>query len=368
MAEPQYNRRDDRGGLRFLVTAACLVIVIAGLRAGATVLVPFALALFLAVLSLPLILLLRRFRIPAFLAILFTLLVNVAIISVFVMIITRSVTELVAAMPRYAEQFEALAVESVAWLQGWGIPVSAAVITDMIDPARVIDLVTGALRGIAAVLTSAFLVLLIMIFILGEATVFPKKLRIILGSEDADISRYSKIITEVQNYLTIKTLVSLATGTTVGVSMWLVGLDFPVLWGLLAFLFNYIPNVGSILAAIPAVLLALIQLGFGSALLVAGIYAGVNVVFGNLVEPNLLGRRLGLSTLVVVLSLVFWGWVWGPIGMLLSVPLTMIVKIMLENSREFRWVAVLLAGSKSDDLLTPPEDPLLREVPEEQPL
>jgi len=145
MAEPQYNRRDDRGGLRFLVTAACLVIVIAGLRAGATVLVPFALALFLAVLSLPLILLLRRFRIPAFLAILFTLLVNVAIISVFVMIITRSVTELVAAMPRYAEQFEALAVESVAWLQGWGIPVSAAVITDMIDPARVIDLVTGAL-------------------------------------------------------------------------------------------------------------------------------------------------------------------------------------------------------------------------------
>jgi len=148
--------------------------------------------------------------------------------------------------------------------------------------------------------------------------------------------------------------------------MWLVGLDFPVLWGLLAFLFNYIPNVGSILAAIPAVLLALIQMGFGGALLVAGIFAGVNVLFGNLVEPNLLGRRLGLSTLVVVLSLVFWGWVWGPIGMLLSVPLTMIVKIMLENTKEFRWVAVLLAGSKSDDLLTPPEDPLLREVADEQ--
>ena len=132
------------------------------------------------------------------------------------------------------------------------------------------------------------------------------------------------------------------TGTVVGVAMAIVGIDFPVLWGVLAFLLNYVPNLGSILAAIPPVLLALVQFGVGRAIAVVAVFAAVNVLLGNLLEPRLMGRRLGLSTLVVFLSLIFWGWVWGPVGMLLSVPLTMIVKIMLENTPDLRWVAVLL--------------------------
>ena len=119
--------------------------------------------------------------------------------------------------------------------------------------------------------------------------------------------------------------------------------DYPLLWGLLAFLLNYIPNLGSIIAAVPTVLLTLVQLGWSAALIVFAGYSVVNVVIGSFIEPRFMGKGLGLSTLVVFLSLVFWGWVLGPVGMLLSVPLTMTLKIALESSEENRWLAKLLS-------------------------
>jgi hypothetical protein len=140
--------------------------------------------------------------------------------------------------------------------------------------------------------------------------------------------------------------VSLATGLAIGLLAWLLGLDFPILLGLIGFVMNYIPTVGSLLAALPALFLSVLQFtSVGHLLLVAGGYGAINMVFGNLIEPNLMGKRLGLSTLVVILSLLFWAWVWGPVGALLAVPLTMIVKIMLENTEDLRWVAILLDKS-----------------------
>jgi predicted PurR-regulated permease PerM len=154
--------------------------------------------------------------------------------------------------------------------------------------------------------------------------------------------RITKTIHEVQAYLGIKTLVSLATGITAGSFCWLMGLDFPILLGLTAFVLNFIPTIGSIIAAIPAMALALVLHDPSWTLLVALGYLAINTLFGNIVEPNLMGRRLGLSTLVVVLSLIFWGWLWGPVGALLSVPLTMVLKIVLENTPDLRWAAILL--------------------------
>jgi AI-2 transport protein TqsA len=122
----------------------------------------------------------------------------------------------------------------------------------------------------------------------------------------------------------------------------LIGVDFAPTWGLLAFLLNFIPNIGSIIAAVPAILLALIQLGLPSALLTLLGYLVVNITIGNFLEPRVMGRSLGLSTLVVFLSLLFWGWVLGPIGMVLSVPLTMTAKIALAVNEDTRWLAVLL--------------------------
>jgi predicted PurR-regulated permease PerM len=202
--------------------------------------------------------------------------------------------------------------------------------------------------GLAGFMTSVTLVLILTIFILIEANGFPAKIRAALRLPDLDLGRFTKIADEVQRYLAMKTVISLATGLLAGVWVWVLGLDFPIFWGMIAFLLNYVPNVGSIIAAVPPILLALVQLGPKGAALTAAGYLVVNMVLGNMIEPNLMGRRLGLSPLVVMLSLVFWGWAWGAIGMLLSVPLTMIIRIMLENTEDQRWIAVLLGPTPSE--------------------
>jgi predicted PurR-regulated permease PerM len=177
--------------------------------------------------------------------------------------------------------------------------------------------------------------------------------------DDTDPGRFQKITREIVQYLGIKTLVSLSTGLVIGLGTFFIGLDFPVLWGLVAFALNYVPTIGSVIASVPALILAIVQPGgdillatatdaglmidWGRVLAVACLYVATNIIFGNFIEPMLMGRRLGLSTVVITLSLIFWGWCWGPIGMLLSVPLTMVVKIMLENTSDLRWIAILLS-------------------------
>ncbi len=145
----------------------------------------------------------------------------------------------------------------------------------------------------------------------------------------------------------IKTVVSMATGLSAILVTWWIGLDFPLLWGMLAFLFNYIPAIGSIIAAVPAILMALVQLGIGEAGSTAIGFLAINMLFGNFIEPRLMGYGVGISPLIVFTGLVLWGWIFGPVGMLLSVPLTMTVKMALEADERTRWLAILI-GSERD--------------------
>jgi len=330
-------------GARFLMVLAASVVVIAGLRAAAPILLPFFLALFLAILSLPIMIALQRMRVPTPLAILLAVLVDIAILGMVVLLASQSVTELQSRLPAYAQRLQNLFTFWIEGLQERGIPAGEYVSGELISSAAIMDFVGGTLTRVAAVLSNTFLVILILVFILAEASIFPDKFRAVLGKADGDMGRFEKIGGEVLEYLAIKTLVSLATGVSIGLFAWFMGLDFPVLLGIIGFVLNYVPTIGSILAAIPALLLAVLQFGgFGPVLAVGMGYLAVNVIFGNLIEPHLLGRRLGLSTLVVILSLIFWAWVWGPVGALLAVPLTMIVKIMLENTEDLRWIALLL--------------------------
>ncbi len=337
------DRMNETPGARFLFLLACLVIVVGGLKLAAPLLLPFALALFLAILTLPIMLWLQRHRVPAPLAILLAVLVDLSIFGLLVLLASQSVTEFQARLPIYIIRFGNLWDEWVLRIQGSELPLGGLLSSssELIDPARIVNLAGSTLQGIVGFLSSTFVVVLIMVFILSEATIFPRKFRAILGPS-AGGRRLNKITREIQTYLGIKTLVSLATGLFIGLFAWVMGLDFPVLLGLVGFVLNYVPTIGSILASFPAILLALIQYGLGSVVGVGLGYLAINLIFGNIIEPSLMGRRLGLSTLVVVLSLLFWAWVWGPVGMLLSVPLTMVVKIMLENTQDLRWVAMLL--------------------------
>jgi AI-2 transport protein TqsA len=203
----------------------------------------------------------------------------------------------------------------------------------------------GALSN---VLSKTVLIILIVIFILLEAAGFPQKLQAVSNNPKKSLSNFSKIHDNIKRYMAIKTIISFATGLSVSIFLYILGIDYPLLWGMLAFLLNFIPNIGSLIAAIPAVLLALVQFGLGMAGVTALGYLIINTLFGTFLEPKLLGQGLGLSTLVVFLSLIFWGWILGPVGMLLSVPLTMVVKIALDSQEETHWIGIML-GSQMED-------------------
>ena len=327
---------------RFLLVAASVIVVIAGLRQAGQLVLPFLTAVILAVVSFPVVAWLQHRQVPTPLAVLITVTAAAGVVSVLGVVVGRSVNELAQVAPQYQARFQELANEALAWAEGVGLPASDWTPLDYVNPEALVDLIGATLGALAGLLSNALLVLLVVIFILFEAAGFRAKLRLAFGDRGATLDRLGEMTLQVQNYLAIKTVVSVATGVLVGTWVWALGLDFPLLWGLVAFIFNYIPSLGSIFAAVPAVLLAIMQLGPGRAAVVAIGYLAINIVFGNFVEPMLLGRRLGLSTLVILLSLVFWGWVWGPVGMLLSVPLMMMLKIALENTEDFRWVAVML--------------------------
>jgi predicted PurR-regulated permease PerM len=326
------------------VTLAALVIVVAGLKAAGTILVPFLVAVFLAAMSAPLVLWLERRRVPAVVAVFFAMIVLIASLTAFGALLTTAMSGFNEALPGYQDALTVWSGHVLGWMRDLPFNPLRGNAYDALDPAALFGLIGSLVGGVVAALSNTALVILTVVFLLLEVAGFPRKLRLALDDPEADLGVWGVGVRNVQRYLVIKTLVSIATGALIAGWLALLGVDSPLLWGLLAFMLNYIPNVGSILAALPTILVALAQPGEGpaTALLVAVGYLVVNVVLGNLLEPQLMGRRLGLSPLVVFLSLVFWGWVWGTFGMLLSVPLTVIVRIFLEQREDTRSIAILL--------------------------
>ncbi|MBN1957594.1 MAG: AI-2E family transporter [Desulfuromonadales bacterium] len=327
-----------------LLTLAALIIVCAGLKTAQALLVPFLLAFFISIICAGPFYWLQQHKIPAPAALLMVIFCVMLGGFIVLTLVGTSVNDFTNQLPLYQEKLRSQTLVLFDWLEKLGIKLSKQVLLEHFDPGALMQSAASMLATAGGVLTNSFLILLTVIFILLEAAGMPNKLRAALGDADASLASFEKFVSSVRQYLAIKTLVSFATGIVVAIGLLLLGLDYALLWGMLAFLLNYVPNIGSIIAAIPAILLAVVQLGPFYALSVAVLYLATNVVMGNAVEPRLMGQKLGLSALVVFLSLVFWGWILGPVGMLLSVPLTMIVKIALEVNDSTRWLAILLGS------------------------
>lgn len=339
--------------LRTLLGLAAFIVVIAGMRSAVDIIVPFLLAAFIAIVAAPGMFWLERRKVPAALAIFIVISVILIAVSAVAALIGTTINDFSRDVPTHQRNLTLQLGTLIGWLNQRGIEVSSQEILQYIDPGKAMQLVSVLLKGLGSVLSNVFLILLTVIFMLAEASSFPHKLRTIFGAQRS-LASFETFIINVKTYVEIKTLTSFITGLLVTFWVWIIGLDYALLWGLLAFLLNYVPTIGSIIASVPAILLALIQLGPGSALLVTLGYVVVNVGIGNGVEPRFMGRGLGLSTLVVFLSLIFWGWVLGPIGMLLSVPLTMTAKIALDSRDDTRWLAILLGPERA--LVAPTED------------
>ncbi|MEM7387192.1 MAG: AI-2E family transporter, partial [Verrucomicrobiota bacterium] len=204
---------------------------------------------------------------------------------------------------------------------------------------------TEVVQTLISVLSTSFFIFVVMIFILTEGAGFAKRVRYVAKADGPHLGKVARASLDIQRYLGIKTLVSILTGILAWITTSFFGLDFALLWGVLAFTLNYIPAIGSVIAAIPPCILAMAQLGMWPSFFILCAYLAINIGLGNFLEPMLLGKRFGLSTVVIILSVLFWGWVWGPPGMFLAVPLTMVLKVMLDTTEEFRWISVAMSKS-----------------------
>jgi predicted PurR-regulated permease PerM len=331
---------------KLLITTAAFIIVIAGMRAAQPILVPFLLSVFIAIICSPMLFWLSRKGLPTFLSL---VLVITCILFTGILIgalIGTSIYDFSQSLPFYQKQLAEKTSDIISFLNRFDIKISNKMLMKYIDPSAAMGMVSKILTGLGNVLSNTFLIMLTVIFILLEASGFPAKLHSAFSKKGHSIENFEKFINNVNRYMALKTWISLGTGIMVPVSLLILGVDYPLLWGVIAFMFNYIPNIGSIIAAVPAVLLALVQHGVTTALLAGCGYLVLNIVIGSVIEPRFMGRGLGLSTLVVFLSLVFWGWVLGPVGMLLSIPLTMTVKIALSSSKETLWLNTLLGAAE----------------------
>jgi len=340
--------------VKALIVMACLIIVLAGVKAATTIVVPFLLSVFIAMACNPVIAWSSKFKIPRWLSVISVILIIVVFGFMLAGLVGNSMAEFRQNIPVYKEQLNGETIWITNKLESlFDIKIDTSLFISYLDPGIAMNMATNLLSSLGGVLTNFLLILLTVVFMLFEAESVPKKVHIALDDPSMRIMQIDKFLTSVKNYLVIKTLVSIATGAVIGVWLFILGVDHFMLWAVLAFLLNYIPNIGSIIAAIPAVMLAFVQLGPGTAGLAALGFVVSNTVMGNVVEPRFMGRGLGLSTLVVFLSLIFWGWLLGTVGMLLSVPLTMIVKIGLESNPDTRWVALLLDSEDAinDDVI-----------------
>ena len=338
----------DKKNSSAVISLAAVIVTIYGLQMAKVLLVPFLIAIFLALITARPMLWLQQKRVPSFLAALVIVSTILLMFAVVGTVLGSSIAEFTAALPGYQAQLDVI-VDGVfdfivEHLNG---DESMESLGDMVDPGWAMGLVATILNSLKGVLTNTFLIIFTMIFMLLEVSSVGTKVEAAFGRSAESMERPREFLHNLGRYLGFKTLVSIATGTCAGLLTWSIGLDFPLLWAMLAFLLNYVPTIGSIIAAVPAVLLALVQLGPGAAGATALGFAGINVVFGNFIEPRLMGYGVGLSPLVVFVGLVFWGWVFGPVGMLLSVPLTMTLKLALESDERTRWIAILI-GSERD--------------------
>ena len=390
MSEAVKGKKQGAGsGIRVLISLACVVLIVTGLKLASSLFIPIMMGLFIALLSMPILNWLDRLGLPRPLAVLMTVIADLLILGGIVFLASGVIGdfneksgEYTERLRRQAEEFSVTMDQQLARLENFWrssgavdengntldtvtlpgelpLPntgeegVLGAIGPTMTfrelfnlywDSSRVMEMLGGfdVVNRFTSLASQTFFALIVMIFVLAESGSYAHKVTEVLKVRGPDLNRFRSISQDIQKYLGIKTAASAATGILATFTCVLFKIDFPLLWGLVAFLFNYVPAIGSILAGIPPVVLALILHGFWPALGVMACYLIVNVSIGNFLEPMLLGERFGISTVIVILSVLFWGFIWGPVGMLLAVPLTMLVKVMLDNSSDLCWISALM--------------------------
>ena len=326
----------------YLVAAASIIVIIAGMKVAAPLLVQLLMALFIAIICMPSIRWMESHKVPRSLALVIVLAVILAFVYGVVALVGDSINDFNGNKDFYIEQLSSRVKSISDWVVSHGVPIESVNIAAAFEKADIMSLVTMVLGGVGNIFSDFFLIFLCVIFILAETASLPAKFARAFSNAQDKMVHVNNILSKIRHYLAIKAATSLLTGILASLALLFIGVDYPFLWGMLTFLLNFIPNLGSLLAAVPPVILALIQLGPIGVMWTGISFFAINNIVGNYLEPKLMGKMLGLSAFVVFLSLILWGYIFGIVGMFLSVPLTMMIKIALDTHQKTRWLGVLL--------------------------
>ncbi len=337
--------RESKLGYYFIVMAS-VIIVMAGVKSASVIVVPFLLSLFLAIILLPSYEYFNKKGLPSSISMLLVISALIILIYLVTKLIGSSIQDLNSNIDLYSERLLIYYLNIVDFAADIGMEISAQELSSVVNTKQIMSFSTNILQSMGSMLTNSFVVLLTVIFMLFESMNFKSKIELAGKNSDA-LLHLQNITSKIKEYMVLKAVISAVTGIIIWGALVLIGTDYAFLWGLVAFLFNFIPNIGSIIAAVPAVLLTLVQFGAFSAMLVALLYMAINIIVGSIIEPRVMGKGLGLSTLVVFLSLIFWGWLLGIVGMLLSIPLTIMLKIVLDDNEGTRWISIMLGSRET---------------------
>lgn len=354
-------------GAQALMVLAAAAIVAAAIKLAAAVVAPFLVAACIAIAVQPIFRWVHSSRIPDVSAVFISLLVVIGLLGGVGALLVMALANLSGSAAQYVSSLHQVQVQGTVWLEAHHQHALAQSLAGSRLDTLLQEGITYVIVGLPTVMSALLTVLLLIVFMLLEVTTMPKRLHAALGWSPTTFSDVSRTMNEIQRYLSVKTATSAATGLCAGVWCAVCGVPNPALWGLVTFALHYVPTVGGTVAAIPPIFIALTTYGLGRAGVVAGGLIVFSMIIGNIIEPNALGRSLSVSPLIVLVSMFVWGWLLGPIGALLSVPLTLIAKIVLWNTSDLHWVAVLLGPTppanirssstpiNRDSLLPPPK-------------
>jgi predicted PurR-regulated permease PerM len=335
----------EKAGLHMLQKLAALVIIVAGIRAASDIIVPLLLAVFFAIVLNPLVVWFMHRGLQRGLAVIVVVITMLILMSLVIGVLASSLNEFATRLPEFNQMLTERALQLERLIPG-NQHLSPERLLQRMDSERMVSFATTLMTQLSGAMVSVVVLVMTVIFMLMEVRHIPYKLRFALNNPRIHIASLHRALKGVSHYLALKTLMSLLTGITTWVGLKLLGVEFALMWSVLAFLLNFIPNIGATISAIPPMLQAMLFNGWYECLMVGALFSAIHMVIGNIIEPRVMGRRLGMSTLVVFLSLLFWGWLLGPVGMLLSVPLTSVCKIWMETTKGGSKLAILLGPGR----------------------
>lgn len=328
----------------FLFYLASFTVLMAGFKAASEIVIILLLSIFISSILSTFLSFLEQKHIPKIASYFIVSLVILSIVFLLVFMINTSLASFIQNLPVYEEKIKNLAVIFIEFIKEYGFVINKEEILKYLNFNSIFKFTTDLIGNIGVVFSKMLLVFIGVAFILSESKLFEKKLKLILKDDKDKIHSFHLFSSNLQKYFTVKTFTSFLTGFFIFIILLIFDIDYPILWAVIGFLFNFIPVVGSIVAAIPAVLLSLISGNIENTIWLIFIYAFINISISNIIEPKLMGKELGLSPMIIFFSLIFWGWILGIVGMFLAVPITMTLKIAFESNNNTKWLGIFMSS------------------------